>query len=130
MTPGELRALRDMGIVVELHTHRHVFPGDDRRRAEAEIRDNERVLSNFLGRRPRHFCYPSGQFQETQWPWLDELGVLSSTTCLPGLNTPRTPRHGLRRLLDGENLHALEVESELSGFSDAYRSLKRALRHG
>lgn len=122
MTPQQLATLERSGVAVELHTHRHVLPPDDRRAVHREIRDNREALQRWIGRAPRHFCYPSGLFDLRQWEWLDEMEVKSSTTCLPGLNSARTPRHGLHRFLDGANIDQLEFEAALSGFSDLLRA--------
>lgn len=121
MTPEELQTLADAKIDVELHTHRHVFPIDNQEMAQREIVDNRAAIQRLLGREASHFCYPSGLWEECQWPWLDALNVKSSTTCRPGLNSGKTPRHALRRFLDGENIHSLEFEAALSGFSDLLR---------
>lgn len=126
MTGEQLRELDALGIDVQLHTHRHVFPSDDEARARRELEDNRAALSALLGREGFvHFCYPSGLWDERQWAWLDAAGVRSATTCLGGLNTRATPRHALARTLDGENLHPLEFEAALCGFSDLLRRLVR-----
>jgi peptidoglycan/xylan/chitin deacetylase (PgdA/CDA1 family) len=122
MTPDELRSLACSNVDVELHTHRHTFPIDNRDIAEQEISNNRAALKRCLPTETQHhFCYPSGLWEERQWEWLDAMGVKSSTTCLPGLNSHETPRHGLRRFLDGANIHQLEFEAALSGFSDLLR---------
>lgn len=130
MTPDELATLADAGLSVELHTHRHMFPDDDRAAAEREIRDNRAALQRLVHRAPEHFCYPSGLWTEPQWDWLDAMGVRSSTTCLPGLNSAATPRHALRRFLDSANIHPVEFEAALCGFSDLLRALRDALQGG
>ena len=118
MSPNELRELADAKLSVELHTHRHTFPQDAQDIAEREIADNRKALSQWFAGEKRHFCYPSGLFHERQHAWLDQMGVKSSVTCLPGLNSDTTPRHALRRFLDGENIHRLEFEAALSGLTD------------
>jgi peptidoglycan/xylan/chitin deacetylase (PgdA/CDA1 family) len=118
MSPEELRALPGSRISVELHTHRHRFPGDDRPQAEREIDDNRAALKDWFDEEKRHFCYPSGLWNERHADWLDDMGVKSSTTCVSGMNTRNTPRHALRRFLDGENIHQLEFEAALCGFPD------------
>ncbi|RZJ11792.1 MAG: hypothetical protein EOP39_05325 [Rubrivivax sp.] len=119
MTPEQLRTLGAQGMDVQLHTHRHRFPSDSASLAKREIEDNRSSLCEWLpGQRFEHFCYPSGLWEPQQHAWLDEIGVKSSTTCLPGLNTASTPRHALRRFLDGENIHPLEFEAAVCGFSD------------
>jgi peptidoglycan/xylan/chitin deacetylase (PgdA/CDA1 family) len=127
MSPDELRSLASANITVELHTHRHTFPADNRVAAEREIADNRRALARWLEGDKRHFCYPSGLYDERQWSWLDGLHVKSATTCVPGLNDLNTPRYALRRFLDGENIHQLEFEAALSGFSDLARGLQAQL---
>lgn len=124
MSPAQLRALGPRGVDVQLHTHRHRFPADDRQEAVCEIEDNRRALAQWMAGERTHFCYPSGLYDPIQFEWLDSMGVESSTTCLPGLNSAATPRHGLRRFLDGENIHWLEFEAALSGFSDLLRGLR------
>ncbi len=124
MTPEELRSLAAANVSIELHTHRHTFPSDDQARAAREIADNRSAFKRWLDIDTHHFCYPSGVYEECQWPWLDAMGVKSSTTCDPGLNSAKTPRHGLRRFLDGQNIHQLEFEAALTGFSDLLRALR------
>lgn len=116
MSPQELRELVAKGIDIQLHTHRHVFPQDDMASAEREIANNRAALTRILGKGPfDQFCYPSGLWAEHQWVWLDRMGVKASTTCMRGLNSPKTPRHALRRLLDSEDVHQLEFEAYLAG---------------
>ena len=121
MTPDELKDLGRMGVDIQLHTHRHVFP-DDEARAQQEIADNRESLDRLhLDGDLCHFCYPSGLFSNDQWAWLDKMGIKSSTTCIAGLNSAKTARHALRRFLDGENINMLEFEANLSGFSELIR---------
>jgi peptidoglycan/xylan/chitin deacetylase (PgdA/CDA1 family) len=118
MTPAELGSLAAQGIDVQLHTHRHRLPVDDEFGVRREIEDNRCTLAPWVPGPLEHFCYPSGLWHPRQAQWLDTLGIKSSTTCLPGLNSSRTPRHALRRFLDGSNIHALEFEAAVSGFLD------------
>jgi hypothetical protein len=106
-----------------LHTHRHQFP-TDLNIAKKEIDENRRFLEAIAPFQLDQFCYPSGFYDPSQWSLLTTLGVKSSTTCIPGNNSELTPRHGLRRFLDGSNVHQLEFEAEISGFSDLLRQLK------
>jgi peptidoglycan/xylan/chitin deacetylase (PgdA/CDA1 family) len=123
MTPKQLQALAAAKMSIGLHTQRHSFSLDDRQLAEREITDNRAALQRCGVTAIDHFCYPSGEFDPRQAAWLDGMGVKSSTTCLPGLNTPATPRHAMRRFLDGHNIHPLEFEAAVSGFSDLLRNL-------
>jgi peptidoglycan/xylan/chitin deacetylase (PgdA/CDA1 family) len=128
LTPAELEQLAECGIDIQLHTHRHGFPGEDRERAFAEIRHNREVLEKLTSRPLVHFCYPSGEWAEHQWPWLEECGIESATTCLAGFNYPETPPLGLRRFLDGENISDLEFEAEVFGFLELLRRLRGGVR--
>jgi peptidoglycan/xylan/chitin deacetylase (PgdA/CDA1 family) len=121
MTRDELQELRRFGVGVQLHTHRHRFPADDEAAAAAEILENRRALQELLGGAYDHFCYPSGLYERRQWPWLERLGVLSATTCEPGLNYPDTPRLALRRFLDDSQVSVITFEAELSGFLELAR---------
>ncbi|QPF73717.1 polysaccharide deacetylase family protein [Roseateles sp. DAIF2] len=121
MRPEQLADLAAAGVTVELHTHRHRFPADETI-ARGEIADNRQALQGWLpGASFAHFCYPSGEWDARQWAWLDAMQVRSSTTCEPGLNDRNTPRHALRRFLDGEDVHQIEFEAAASGFVDLAR---------
>jgi peptidoglycan/xylan/chitin deacetylase (PgdA/CDA1 family) len=124
MSPEELQKLSQLGIDVQLHTHRHRFPLNDRAAACREIEENRTRLKQALGAVANHFCYPSGIFDELQWPWLEAMGIESATTCLSGLNRPDTPRYGLRRFLDNESVAFIEFKAELAGFNDIFRWLR------
>lgn len=122
MTPAQLAALPESGIDVELHTHRHRLPRDERA-IRREIDDNRAVLEPIAGRRLTHFCYPSGVWHRSQWPALAGLGIESATTCDPGPNARGSAMLGLTRLLDADNLDLLEFEAELTGFKHGMRKL-------
>ncbi len=124
VTPGEIRELAELGLDVQLHTHRHRLPADSDE-IRREIDDNRRVLEPLVGRSCDHFCYPSGVYASSQWRCLEELDIKSATTCVVGLNDARTPRYALRRFLDTENVRPIEFEAELSGFAELLRSLRR-----
>jgi peptidoglycan/xylan/chitin deacetylase (PgdA/CDA1 family) len=125
MSPEELKELSRLGIDVQLHTHRHRFPVTDRTAACKEIEENRARLKQALGIVADHFCYPSGVFDESQWPWLEALGIESATTCLSGLNRSDTPRYGLRRFLDNESVAFIEFKAELAGFNEILRWLRK-----
>jgi len=127
MTLEEIRALAELGVDIQLHTHRHQFPPDEAE-VRRELADNRAVLEPLLGRKCNHLCYPSGVFQPEQWPWLEDEGVLSAVTCEVGTNDGSTPRYGLRRFLDSESVLPIEFEAELAGFSEVLRRLRSRLR--
>ncbi len=130
MSGDEVRAIAAQGIDVQLHTHRHRFPRHDKAAACTEIEENRARLEALTGRSARHFCYPSGEFASTQWPWLESLGIKSATTCLPGSNAPETPPYGLRRFLDSEGVRPIEFDAELAGFGELIRVFKSAVSLG
>jgi len=131
MTPEELHEVMAAGMDVQLHTHRHRFKDASPAESHREIVENRAKIVELLGLPPEslvHFCYPSGNFSEGQWPVLAALGVQTATTILEGLNSAETARYGLKRFLDGENVTMLEFESYLSGFSELLVRMKAWLR--
>ena len=127
MNAEEIRRAAEEGLDIQLHTHRHNLP-DNSDLVQREILDNRRCLEPLAGKKLQHLCYPSGIWSQRHWPWLESLGIVTATTCDPGLNYPQTPRLGLRRFLDGENISQIEFEAELSGFSEILRSVRSFVR--
>lgn len=115
-----IQAMAAAGVDVQLHTHRHRLP-DDQAAVRREIDDNRAWLEPLVGRPLHHLCYPSGIYEANQLPWLQELDIVSGTTCLPGLNDGETPRLELRRFLDSEDVHEIEFEAELAGLGELMR---------
>lgn len=124
LSPADVSSLAQQDFDIQLHTHRHRFPIDDRQSACREIEENRSRLEALTGRAARHLCYPSGIFASSQWPWLEETGIDSATTCLPGFNSAQTPRYGLRRFLDSEDIRFIEFRAELAGFNHLLRTLR------
>ena len=85
LTAEQLAALPDPLIDVQVHTHRHRTPRDERL-FRREIEDNRCSLAQALGSRPfTGFCYPSGDYAAAFLPWLIEEGIDIAVTCVPGL---------------------------------------------
>jgi peptidoglycan/xylan/chitin deacetylase (PgdA/CDA1 family) len=124
LSSTEVATLANQDFDIQLHTHRHRLPIDDRQSAHREIEENRTRLEAITGRPARHLCYPSGIYGSSQWPWLEELRIESATTCLPGLNTVHTPRYALRRFLDSEDIRFIEFKAELAGFNHLLRMLR------
>jgi peptidoglycan/xylan/chitin deacetylase (PgdA/CDA1 family) len=120
----QLRLLAEAGVDIQLHSHRHQWPLDDRAEVESEIVENRKFLERSVSNPLEHFCYPSGIYAAHQGEWLAALGVKSATTLEPGLNFPDTPRFILRRLLDGHPVSDIEFEAEVTGFMELVRALR------
>jgi peptidoglycan/xylan/chitin deacetylase (PgdA/CDA1 family) len=122
MTPEEIGAL-DPGIVdVQLHTHRHRTPRD-RELFLRELRDNRAALES-CGLDPArlaHLCYPSGEHHPEFLPWLREAGVVSATTCVPGLAAPDTDPLLLPRVIDTNRTPDIEFEAWSAGVREVLR---------
>ena len=120
----QLRQLADAGVDIQLHSHRHQWPLDDKEEVEREIVENRKFLQRTVSHALNHFCYPSGVYAEHQGEWLAALGVRSATTIEPGLNYVDTPRFMLHRLVDGHPVSDIEFEAEVTGFMDIVRALR------
>ena len=126
MSIEELKDIKEGGIDLELHTHRHNFPVK-KEIAKKEIQDNRQILKGKLHAGANHFCYPSGYWKECQLPWLRELNVHSGVTCDPGLNYPSDNELVLKRFLDGQNISEIEFKAEMFGFLELMRKFKKIL---
>ena len=115
LRPEELKSVAASGVSVQLHTHHHRIP-DQKQSYMEEIIENRRQISGILRSNPNHFCYPRGQFGAAQLPWLREAGVLSATTCEPGMASGSSEPLLLPRLIDTSFLSEVEFEGWLAGF--------------
>jgi hypothetical protein len=112
------RLPRDL-IDVQLHTHRHRVP-TEANGFEREIVDNRREIASMTAAEMasvRHFCYPSGVTNPSFPGWLKRLGVVSATTCFPGIASKESDPLMLPRLIDTVNLSDVEFEGWLTGAS-------------
>jgi peptidoglycan/xylan/chitin deacetylase (PgdA/CDA1 family) len=118
LTRNEVSQLDASRIDVQLHTHRHRTP-KNRELFIREIEDNRKSIQAMTGKRALHFCYPSGVHDPAFLPWLKESGVVSATTCEPGLASTNSDRLLLPRFLDNSALAPIEFEGWLTGISAA-----------
>ena len=119
MSPEEVSRLPRNLIDVQLHTHRHRVPTEPTG-FEREIVDNRREIASMTSADAdsvRHFCYPSGVTNPSFPGWLKRLGVVSATTCFPGIASKESDPLMLPRLIDTVNLSDLEFEGWLTGAS-------------
>jgi peptidoglycan/xylan/chitin deacetylase (PgdA/CDA1 family) len=109
LAPGEVSALAAEGVDFQLHTHLHRTPED----ADEFVRDvlyNRMRLDALTGKRPSHLCYPSGIYRMSYLPALANEGIVSATTCDPGLASPTSNPLLLPRFVD--TMLATDVEFE------------------
>jgi peptidoglycan/xylan/chitin deacetylase (PgdA/CDA1 family) len=119
LSPEEVKSLASDGVDIQLHTHRHRTP-HDRALFLREIEDNRKSIQKMTGASSvSHFCYPSGVYDETFLPWLEEAGVVSATTCETGFASRQSNPLLLPRLLDVSGLSDIEFEGWLTGVSAA-----------
>jgi peptidoglycan/xylan/chitin deacetylase (PgdA/CDA1 family) len=126
LTRAEIQELSKRGVDIELHTHTHNLP-DEFDATAAEIGQNRQALKEMIGTEPRHFCYPGGIHSERHPDWLMRLGIVSGTTCDPGLNDGRTSPLLLKRYLDSERVSDITFEAEICGVHELARNLRAAL---
>ena len=114
MNGNEVNRLARSGVDFQLHTHRHRTP---HRRAEfeKEIEDNRKRLIQFTGKRPEHFCYPSGKYAPELAEWLPNFGIASATTCETGLARPNSDPFSLPRVLDTNTMSEARFEALVAG---------------
>ena len=124
----ELWELERNGVNIQLHTHRHIFPADDYKKAAAELKKNRAALAPHCSSDLLHFCYPSGEWQQSSWRALSDFGIASAVTCESGRNSVRTPTLALKRFLDSEKVSEIEFLAEITGFYDWVRRMHRWLR--
>lgn len=116
MNPAEVRAAAEAGIDVQLHTHRHrVYK--EREPFVSEIEENRRRIEALSGRPARHFCYPSGLHLPALPGWLRDCGILSATTCHPGLCRRNSDAMLLPRYVDTSHVTETEFRAWISGLS-------------
>lgn len=121
MTPAEVSQLRHFDMDVQLHTHRHRLPPESFEATENEIQDNRQALAGLNTTPLHHFCYPSGEYNQQQVTWLDQMNMHTATTANAGFNRQKQPRLALNRYLDWDHFSMLEFEAEMSGFFELVR---------
>jgi len=114
LSPAEVAGLAREGIAFELHTHQHETPAA----ADSflhEIRLNRERIEAITGRRPLHFCWPSGLYRREHLPLLEAEGVLSATTCDRGLATQHHHPLLLPRFVDTSEISEAEFTGWVEG---------------
>ena len=127
MTREELLELDGRGFDIELHTHSHRLPDRDFDSMANEVVRNREALRAVLGKEKNHFCFPSGEYKSQHPEWLRRLGIVSGTTCDPGLNGPGSEVMLLKRYLDSDHVSDIAFEAEISGVRELARSARAIL---
>ncbi len=126
LSAEELKELKEQGVDIQLHTHRHVWPLNEAK-AQEEIESNRVYIESITKKRVQHLCYPSGIYSTSQFPYLAKLNIKSATTCDFGLNYKGTHPYQLYRFLDSSEIPQIVFEAEMSGFLEALRFLRTVL---
>lgn len=123
MTLEELKSQKALGCNFQLHGHVHHYPLGDPSTLEADVLACQNVLHEIGSHAPWHYCYPSGSFDENAVGVFNRVGVVTATTCYPGLVklSELGSKMYLPRFLDGENVSQIEFEAEMSGVMSALR---------
>jgi peptidoglycan/xylan/chitin deacetylase (PgdA/CDA1 family) len=125
MNREEVKQLANAGVDFQLHTHRHRMPlQEDLFRSE--IDENRRHISDVIGGKRKHFCYPSGAYRPEFMEWLSREDVISATTCDTGFATPESNPLLLPRFVDTSRRTDLEFESWVNGIGHFLSQRKRA----
>ena len=114
ITPAEGRELAARGVDFEYHTHRHRLYRRKERMFQ-ELDDNRSRIASISTAEPHHFCYTGGFYLPEHPGFLKDYGILSATTCEPGLCSQKSNPMLLPRLVDTMGLTDLEFRSWLSG---------------
>jgi len=111
----DIPALAQLGVDTQLHTHDHFMPMEFTELREQLEQNAQHIRRYRDGEPPHHFCYPSGQHSDEHPLWLAQLGILSATTCDPGMNRSGQSLYLLRRFLDSESISDIEFEANICG---------------
>jgi peptidoglycan/xylan/chitin deacetylase (PgdA/CDA1 family) len=114
MNTSELAEISTAGIDVQLHTHRHKIPSNKEQFLN-EIQINRDLIESATRKPAVHFCYPNGVYRPELESWLKEAGVLSATTCDPGIVSSATSSMFLPRYTDSSRVSQSRFEAWLSG---------------
>lgn len=122
-TADELSTMRQQGWSIELHGHSHDYPSGRPGELQLDLETCRAEIRNAGLGEATHYCYPSGNLDDSAHRILPDLGIDSAVTCQPGLVAKADARTKfyLPRFLDGEDIHELEFQSEMSGFGPFLR---------
>jgi peptidoglycan/xylan/chitin deacetylase (PgdA/CDA1 family) len=129
ITAEEATALAARGVDLQYHTHRHrVYRSSER--MFAELQDNRKRIAMYTSTEPRHYCYTGGFYLPEHPGYLKKYGILSATTCFPGLGTRQTNPLLLPRLVDTSGLSDLGFRAWLTGTGNLMPKRQVEMREG
>jgi peptidoglycan/xylan/chitin deacetylase (PgdA/CDA1 family) len=123
----DIRTLAQSGIDTQLHTHDHFMPTEFTELREQLGKNAAYIRPYRDGEPPLHFCYPSGQHTDEHPLWLAKLGMVSATTCDPGMNHAGQNPYVLRRFLDSESISAIEFEANICGVFEVAKQVRTSI---
>lgn len=126
LRPDEVTQLAAEGVQFQLHTHLHRTPADPDEFVRGVLTNRARIEA-LTGASPQHLCYPSGNYRPEYLPALERIGVVSATTCDPGLASPGSHPLLLPRFIDTSSVAPIVFEAWLTGLADR---LPRRTRRG
>jgi peptidoglycan/xylan/chitin deacetylase (PgdA/CDA1 family) len=116
LAPEEVSTLAGEGVDFQLHTHLHHTPTNPDEFVEDVLR-NQKRLEALTGKRAAHLCYPSGVYRMSYLPGLAREGIISATTCDPGLASPTSDPLLLPRFVDTTTVSDVEFEAWVMGLA-------------
>lgn len=116
MRPEEVTRLAREGVDFQLHTHWHCTPEDVGEFMSGVLINRERIEA-FTGKRPTHFCYPSGNYRLEYLSALHEHGVATATTCDPGMAARASHPLLLPRFIDTSAVSEIVFDGWLTGMA-------------
>jgi peptidoglycan/xylan/chitin deacetylase (PgdA/CDA1 family) len=114
MNATEVAALAAAGVNVELHTHLHRTP-EDPDAFVLDVLHNRRIIESITGAPARHLCYPSGVYRQSYLAALGRAGIVSATTCDPGMASRTADPLLLPRFVDTCGVSPVEFEAWVTG---------------
>jgi peptidoglycan/xylan/chitin deacetylase (PgdA/CDA1 family) len=123
----DIRALAQLGVDTQLHTHDHFMPTEFVELQKQLELNSKYVRSYRDDEPPHHFCYPSGQHTDEHPQWLAKLGMVSATTCDPGMNHAGENPYLLRRFLDSESISEIEFEANICGIFEIAKLVRTSI---
>ena len=116
MRADEVARLAREGVDFQLHTHVHRTPEDPGEFVRDVLFNRERIEA-ITGTRARHLCYPSGNYRPGYLEALRSAGVVSATTCDPGIASAVHDPLLLPRFVDTSSISDIVFESWLTGLA-------------